>query len=255
MLKELQVNFILNKQSVAILVGGEHRVFSADTPEYTKAKALISTGDEVGLADLVLGLKRMVEKIPQYIGFTVKENLVFINDEPVPSYFGERLKAFADEGLDYQPLIKFWDNLKKNPSWRSVQTLYNFLENTHCPITDQGLIQCFKAVTHNFKDKHTNKIDNSPGTVVKMERRLISDDPDKGCHVGLHAGSVSYVRGFANSSDKIVEVLINPAHVVCVPNDCSFGKMRVEEYTVVREVPRDGLVEPVNQLYDYVPSE
>lgn len=245
----MPVQYILNKNSAVIVTEDENKVYAGSTPEYEQVKNIILTSNDVetDLYDFVNSLKKTLENV--YEGFTVENDIVFIDGEALPGLLGQRLKQFADAKAPYQYLLKFWANLKKNPSYRSVNTLFNFLENTHCPIDENGYIQCFKGVTSEFKDKHTGKIDNSPGNVVKLERRLISDDPDTACHFGLHAGSLKYVKGFINGySDKIVEVLVNPAHVVCVPNDCSFGKMRVEEYKVVKEVPTT-VEQPTSQIY------
>jgi hypothetical protein len=82
-----------------------------------------------------------------------------------------------------------------------------------------------------FTDIHTRTFKIKLGEVVKMPREDCDSDPDRTCSSGLHIGAPGYVKDFGyGDTRKIIACLVNPAHVVAVPKDYSFMKMRVCEY-------------------------
>lgn len=139
----------------------------------------------------------------------------------------------AARGEDPTPVYKFYEKLQRNPSWRSVQQLWQFLQHDNIPLTEDGCFLAYKGVNANFTDKHTGKVDNHPGKVNEMQRNMISDDPNQACHYGYHVGALSYARSFAGGGGKLVICKVDPEHVVCVPYDSSQEKMRVCKYEVL----------------------
>jgi len=86
-------------------------------------------------------------------------------------------------------------------------------------------------------DIYSGTIDNSVGKVIQMDRAKVNDDPQHTCSAGLHVCANEYLDGYANAaSTKTLVVEVNPAHVVAVPYDYNFAKMRVCEYKVVAEI-------------------
>ena len=67
------------------------------------------------------------------------------------------------------------------------------------------------------------------GVPQKKERGDVDSNPSNECSNGLHCGATKYVESFASSSSVILVCLVNPAHVVAVPN-YDRSKMRVSEY-------------------------
>ena len=165
----------------------------------------------------------------------ISGNAILYRGQPVHNVVADRILQFMREGGPYQPLVNFLDKLMLNPSARSVEQLYAFLEKYSMAITPAGTFLAYKAITGDWKDKHTRSIDNHIGQVVRMSRNLVDDDPASACSRGLHVGSMEYVGGFAGSGDKIIIVEVNPANVVSVPHDCSQQKIRCCEYRVVDE--------------------
>lgn len=240
-------NYILNRGAVIIQSDNGIKIYAAGSAEYDQAKALIVEGDEVGLYNLANSLE---DAVKAYKGFRVENDVVFVNNEPLPATLGKRLKGFADEGADYNYLLKFWENLKLNPSYNSVNSLFDFLENVHCPVTKDGLIQCYKVVRSDYLDKYSKTISNKPGTTVKVPRHTVDDNRENHCSTGIHAGGLSYVRWYGDQSDgdRIVKIFIDPKNVVSVPVDRNFTKIRVCEYLVGDEVSWDE-VAPTTQTY------
>ena len=148
-----------------------------------------------------------------------------------------RMITMLQEGFPIDPMVHFMENLMQNPSYRSVQELYGFLEKNNLPITPDGYFLAYKKVRDNFMDCHTGKMDNSVGKVVEMERNLVDDDKDRTCSRGLHFCSEDYLSHFGG--ERIVIVKINPRDVVSIPSDYNDSKGRACRYEVVCEMTVD----------------
>jgi hypothetical protein len=80
-----------------------------------------------------------------------------------------------------------------------------------------------------YTDKHTKTMSIQLGVPVRMKRNDCDGDPAVECSVGLHVGSTKYVESFGGEGDAVLVCLVNPAHVVAIPN-YDRSKMRVSEY-------------------------
>lgn len=158
---------------------------------------------------------------------------LFYRDMKVDEAIAKRAVTMADTGGDPAFLLRFWERLQQNPSMRSVEQLYRFLEHKGIPIDTEGYFLAYKSVRRDYKDVHSGQFDNSPGKVLEMPRNQISDDPRKACHVGFHVGALGYANSFGPGDRRIIIVRVDPADVVCVPYDHSDQKMRVCKYEVV----------------------
>lgn len=184
------------------------------------------------LVDLALKIKAQSKGL-----FEVRNGAVYVEDQQLPVSLGKKIIDYSDAGLPYDSLIAFWNRLKKNPSFRSVQCLFNFLDHNQVPLTEDGCFVAFKGVRKDFKDIHSGTIDNTPGTTVKMPRNEVNDDPNQTCSSGLHVAGWNYAAGTAyGDAGRYLEIKVDPEHVVAVPTDYNFQKMRVCEYYVVKEV-------------------
>ncbi len=135
----------------------------------------------------------------------------------------------ATRGESPEPFFNFWERLQRNPSHHSVTQLWDFMNHCGIPLTPDGCFLAYKGVKSDLKDAHSGRFDNSPGQTHEMARNLVSDDPSTPCHVGFHVGALEYAKTF---SAVTVIVKVDPEHVVSVPSDHSFQKMRVCKYSV-----------------------
>lgn len=193
-----------------------------------------------GLFDAVV--KKEWDKVPGYLTvaksvqtwadgkFSIDGGKVKCGDEEVPPELAKRIMKMVSLNESPLPVFNFWEKLKKNPSWRSVNQLWSFLEHQGIPLTEDGCFLAYKGVRNDYRDQHSGKFDNSPGNIHRMPRNQISDDPKEACHEGFHVGALEYARTF---SQRVVVCKVSPEHVVCVPYDHSFQKMRVCEYEVI----------------------
>ena len=225
-----RVNWIKTDQNITVNYDNETHTLSLDDAlapklldalrarEYDKIPMLVSKAKQIELASNGR--------------FTAHNGEILVDGIAAPPALGKKILQFSDEGLPYEPLVEFARNLQKNPSFRSVQQLFTFLEKNDHPITDNGCFIAYKKVREDFKDVHSGTFDNSPGQVVSMPRNQVNEDPNQTCSFGLHVANFSYARDFYGGG-KMLEVEVNPADVVAVPVDYNNAKMRVCKYTVL----------------------
>lgn len=165
---------------------------------------------------------------------TVKDGEIVMDGIVAQPILARKIKEFADNGLPYEPLVKFAEKLNKNPSQRSIEQLYAFLDKNNHPITDNGNFIAYKKIRPDYKDIHSGTMDNHPGLTVSMPREDVDDDPNRTCSRGLHVANFDYaMHHFGSSSDILVECEVDPEHVVSVPTDYNQSKMRVCQYRVL----------------------
>ena len=109
-------------------------------------------------------------------------------DEEIHPVITDRIVDLIRNGFDYRNMLNFLVRLYQNPSYQSVQQLYGFMVHKNLPITPDGFILMYKAVSPTWMDKWTGKISNAIGQKPSMLRHRAVDDPDVACGPGLHAG-------------------------------------------------------------------
>jgi len=202
------------------------------------AKDLIQALKEKRLEDIpnLISVAKRIEKMSQG-EFIVQDGVILVDNIPAPKVLSDKILNFSNSGLPFEPLLNFAKKVQKNPSFRAVNELYSFLEKNDHPITESGNFIAYKRVRGDFKDIHSGTFDNSVGKTISMPRNQVNEDPDQTCSQGLHVANWWYAHTqFASSNsdtDIMLEVEINPADVVAVPNDYNNAKMRVCKYTVL----------------------
>jgi acyl carrier protein len=201
-----------------------------------------------GPTDELLALMDLKTAVENYtVGrLSVCPTGVTYTGRPIHTIDADRVLAFMKEGLSYKPIANYIERKMKNPSSRAIQEMYNFLEHKGMPLTVRGTFLAYKGVTMDFWSINGNKetvvligetdsggrIRNEIGKVIEVERSSVDDDFRVGCSHGLHAGSLSYAKGWGQ---RVVIVEIDPADVVSVPEDCNCQKLRCCKYTVIGE--------------------
>jgi hypothetical protein len=198
--------------------------------------------DKLDLIPELVSASKRVEKFSQGT-FVVKDGEILVNGAVVSPYLGSKIVKFSNDGLPYQPLVKFAANLQSNPSYRAVNELYQFLEKNDHPLTSEGNFIAYKRVRKDFKDIHSGTFDNSVGTEPSMPRNQVNEDCTQTCSDGLHVANWNYAHTrFASSdpaTDVMLEVEVNPADVVSIPVDYNQSKMRVCRYKVLGVVDKE----------------
>lgn len=202
----------------------------------------------IGPTDELLALMDMRTVVESYtVGLLSVNSLgVTYAGRPLHTIDAERVMAFMRDKLSYKPIANYIIRKMKNPSARAIAEMYNFLEHRGMPLTLRGTFIAYKGVTTDFWSINGNKetvvlhgevdaqgrILNKVGATIEVERSSVDDNFREGCSFGLHAGSITYAKGWG---ERVMLVEIDPADVVSVPEDCSCQKLRCCKYTVVGE--------------------
>lgn len=100
-----------------------------------------------------------------------------------------------------------------------------------------------------YTDMHTRKMAIELGVPVRQARKECDANPRKDCSNGLHVGATTYVERFANSASAILVCLVNPMHVVAVP-EYDHSKMRTCEYfPYALATYKDGKIDIIEEKY------
>lgn len=242
----MAINFIItNDGTISAIIGGKPYSISADNSNYDKAKEALRAGD----AESFVVYTNVAEGLNSYSNGNVtvsQEGKVLFKNKEIHSVIATRIVALMRENLPFEPMVRFLDNLMQNPSFRSVEMLYDFLEHKYLPITEDGCFLGYKRVREDWLDFYSSSVDNSIGSKIPpMERNQVDDDPQESCSNGYHVGSIQYVRTFHAGEGHVVIVKVNPKDVVAVPKG-ETEKVRVTQYEVLYEVmPEFQLESPV----------
>lgn len=230
------VRFIVTPSSISLVLTGKTYNIQKDHPNFDRIKDALRTKSYDDLLPLV-DVAQVVREFGQ--GRVLVENgQVKFNGEVVRGTIVDRIMMMIKDGFDVNPLVKFLDRLMNNPSKRAVDGLYEFLEKTSLPITDDGRFVAYKIVGPDYMDLYSNTIRNAPGDTPSVARNQVDDNPDKTCSHGLHVCSEAYLPHYGNvgGGNRVVLCLIDPADVVAIPRDYDAAKMRVCAYSVSEDV-------------------
>ena len=227
------IPYILTEKSLTAGISGKAHSMNSDHPAWEQAKDALGNEEWERLEKLFDVQQAVEDYLDEDAEIEIRDGQVLYQGESVHNLVVEKIMSFMRNGLPYKPLVKFLGKLMDNPSRRSVDELYKFLEHKNMPLTPEGNFLAYKGVNEDFTDKWSGKFDNSVGNVLEMRRNGVCDDANMGCSSGFHAGSYEYAKGYASGGGNLLVVEINPADVVSVPHDCSCQKLRTSKYKVV----------------------
>lgn len=230
---------IITGSGISAIINGTSYVLEKDHPKYQDALNAVRNKNWNAFVNLV-NIAKQVQGYFTNSGVEINNGLVTYNGEVVHNTLTKRIINFMRDGLPYKPLVKFFDNLMKNPSKRAVDELYDFLEVGELPITEDGCFLAFKNVRSNYMDIHSGTFRNQVGDVCEMPRNRVDEDKERTCSYGLHFCSIKYLPHFSDSDGgHTMIVKINPADVVAIPADYNNTKGRCARYEVVAEYKED----------------
>jgi hypothetical protein len=234
-----RVSYIITDHHITVNYDGQTHIVPRTDKLSDKLILALREKRDQEIPNLVSASKR-IEKFGQG-DFTVQSGKIFVKGQEAPTVLGNKIFRFSNEGLPHEPLVRFAENLLKNPSFRAVNELFQFLEKNDHPITDTGCFIAYKKVRSDFMDAYTGKFDNSIGKVVEIPRNQVDEDSSQTCSHGLHVANWDYANNVYSAGDGAVmlEVEVNPADVVAVPADYNQAKMRVCKYLVLGVVNKE----------------
>ena len=223
----------ISRDSIVCIIDGETYTVRSGTLNFTEARTAALEErweDFLELCSVGKGIQRWTD---DQFTYEAESGTLLYEGNTLPPELMSRIISMAEKGDDPTRLMKFWKFLTLNTSHRSMQSLYRFLENNGIPIDKDGFVLAYKGINRNYTDRWTGTLDNSPGSIIEMDRNKVSDDPRVACAEGLHLGSEEYAKNWAGSSGRVVICRVNPKDVVCVPYDHGAQKMRSCRYEVL----------------------
>jgi len=226
-----QHSYTMTTDTITVVFRGDVHTVRRGAPNFEDLRAALYLGQWDKVPNF-LSVAGAIESWSQG-NFKVVGQDVRMGDEVLPRELSERVVAMVSEKKDPASILNFWGRLRRNPSKRSVDQLWSFLNHKGIPLTEDGCFLAYKSVRRNFLDHHSGTVDNKVGVVNEMARNQISDDPRQACHEGYHVGALNYAQTFGGEGSRIIICKVDPMDVVCVPYDSSSEKMRVCKYEVV----------------------
>jgi hypothetical protein len=245
------MKYIINQTGIVLFMNNKPQKFASSDPKYAAVIAALRLPSDQQEAAIEKALQegcpnRDIAKNGFQVNVAAQE--VAYHGELLPAPLAQKVFSLIEQNLPVTLLEKFWENLKKNPSYNSVRELYDFLSYKELPITEDGCFLAYRGLGNDFYSIRGNtstkviqgdvnsqgQIYNGVGEHIEVQRNCVDDDRNQTCSPGLHAGSWDYARDW--SQGKMVVVKINPKDVVSVPSDYNCQKLRCCAYTVVSEV-------------------
>lgn len=173
----------------------------------------------------------------------VESGKVTLDGERVDGKLVNRLVTLLleENSQALESLTAFMDKADENPDFRVVTRIYDFMAHNDLRTDAEGYVLAYKVVQHNYLDKYTGTMDNSPGTLVQMKRNKVNSDDEETCSHGLHVAARRYIPQYGTPSlgvngDRVLLCKINPKDFVSIPTDYDSMKARVCEYLVLKDV-------------------
>lgn len=238
-------------QYLLVFIPGQEPKSATDShPNFNKIidalRADPTDASALDLFDIPKTVQERFESLSERV--SVRDGKMYLDGVEVHNALADQVVRFLYDGVDdWQPLVRFYENLLSNPLEHSREQLYEWLNQHSFVITDDGCLLGYKAVYGN-SDPETGEIVGRSahsgyaivdgveqendyvhyriGSVVTMPRDRVQHDPAVGCSYGLHVGTYNYASTFLGSSGFVVTVKVNPRDVVSVPTECSWAKLR-----------------------------
>lgn len=232
---------LLTRESLTVVFDNVQTVVRKGQSNWDAALAALRSKNELELRRAMNASTALQDYSDGHL--RIEGDSMFYKDRPLHTIDAQRVIAFRQEGLPFDPILKYIEKCRGNTSRRTIEALYPWIEHCNVTITDTGNIIGYKGVRSDYYSVQGNldtvvlrgtvdadgHILNKIGEVIEVERSSVCDNFDNTCGAGLHIGSLVYAKGWG---ERVMLVEFNPAHVVCVPNNSDAHKVRVTEYIV-----------------------
>jgi len=224
--------YIIQGKNIVVILDNMPYTITESNIGYVAIKKAIKDGDWKLIPDLVTPKKAIAKFVKGH--FELVDGVLYDEGVIVNNAISDRMFKMYEEGFSVDPLMKFYANIKGNPSVASANELYGFLEKNSLPITEDGCFIAYKRVRADYTDVYSGTMNNSVGKTVSMKRSSVNDNRNETCSSGLHFCSYEYLKNFPGA--RLVSVKINPKDVVSIPTDYNNSKGRCCKYEVVGEI-------------------
>jgi hypothetical protein len=231
----MSVKYVISESgNISAFVDNKPYLFTSESENYTSIVTALASKDIPSFKLLIGDMTNISESTDGFLDY--KDGVPVWQDIPLPSVLVDRVLELVKQGYEFGPILNFLHNLCENPSDHSVVELLDFLKNKNLPLTTDGCFLGYKAVRADYLDKYSGTISNKIGNIVSIPREEVDPNRTNECSYGLHVGALEYVQNqYYKDGDRILVVKVNPKHVITVPRDYSFQKLRCCEYTVLAQ--------------------
>ena len=210
---------------------------------FLQVRELYKNGDYDAIAKLTVSPENINFRYADSDLSISKEGVVTINGDVLPASLSKVIVSLYKEEAPIDCFINFWHKLNQNPSNKAVNRLYDFIEKNCITILPDGDLLLYRVVKRTeqpgvFVDIYTGTMKQAIGETISMKRNLVDEDSSRGCSAGLHTAAWSYTNYYGNAysgEDAVVNVSVNPANVVAIPDEMNMAKLRVCEFTILEE--------------------
>ncbi len=130
--------YTISQNSITVLINGVPKVVDVSHPNYKAVYSAIKEGRWSDIESLIDVVKAVVNFAKGKI--QIVNGVVYYEGTELHNYAVSKLLGLMKEGFNVNPLINFLSNLLKNPSYRAVQELYQFLEKGERGFVDRSKI-------------------------------------------------------------------------------------------------------------------
>lgn len=240
-------------ESVTVYAGGDLHTITSVDPAFDELLDELTSGapDEARVLNLLGATvaQTVTQQLQQFTQRVTYDGTdILLDGAPVHGVIAEHITACLQERTnDWQPLVRFLERLSDNPSMVARKELFNWLDAAGLTLNREGWIVAYKGLTTRHTSMHaggafingawhSGRVPHGVADIIELDRSQVDDDRRMLCSLGLHVGTASFAREYAqdHNSTVVATVLVDPAHVVSVPTDSAHHKMRVCRYRVSR---------------------
>ena len=229
----MTIPYLIGRDTITVMVNGATNTVSSTHVNYQALRAAIRDRQWDRIPDLV-SPARAVESFDSG-NIRVVDGEVLYQGRPLHNAVTTRILSMIREGFDAGPLTAFLAKLMNNPSKTAVDELYEWLERTSLPITEDGDFLAYKKVRDDYLSFHDGRTSNRIGESPELPRNQVDDNRDRTCSQGLHFCSLSYLPQYHGGRGRVMILKINPADVVSIPADYDMAKGRAWTYLILGE--------------------
>lgn len=232
-----RIEYVITGMTITIKFPEGVKSINKNHPKFDDIKKALSDNDFEKVEEYV-NLKKAIKKYFMKQGkVEIRNNKIYFDKLEISGALVDYIIKLMSEEANITPFVKLLEKTKLNPSRKSAEDVFVFLQSNNISITEDGDILVYKKIKRDFTDCYTGKISNKVGNIVKMERSKVNDNRHQTCSYGLHVCGYNYLSNF--SGEKIVACLLNPIDIVSVPVDYSYTKIRCCKYKVLSDITND----------------
>lgn len=231
------VSYVRSGNSLSVRLGSKLYVIDKSNANYT---VVLKELKKSNAKRDIKKLRRLVSIKSALRSYThglikIRKGVLTYNNKVLNDSLSERILSLFKSGDDFKPFVLFLENVRKNPTKWAKETVFDFLRSKNMPLTRDGCFIAYKTIQNNWTDWYTGTKLNTIGKTLKIRRKDVEENTLKDCGFGFHVGNLQYVNSFHSGEGRIILVKIDPRYVVSVPSDAAANKIRVCQYTIIKE--------------------